>query len=96
MYLCYKKKKKNKENSMEAKIAKITFSAPIEIKEELTRLKDELGVSVSSFLTELIVQFKEKREREKWVQASILMEQEYKTNKELSAWVNFEEDMLES
>ena len=86
------------ENDEEVEVSKHPASPEKreEIKEELTRLKDELGVSVSSFLTELIVQFKEKREREKWVQASILMEQEYKTNKELSAWVNFEEDMLET
>jgi len=74
-------------------VEKITFSAPLEIKVELARVKDELGVSISSYLSNLIRKDKENRERERWIKACTFMQNEYENNDELKVWSEFEEDI---
>lgn len=50
---------------------KITFNLPSELKEQVSSLKDDLHMSMSSIYVEAIKQYVEKKEKEKWSTAAL-------------------------
>ncbi len=75
---------------------KITFSAPLEFKENLKTLKEEYNLkSISALLQEALKTYAKQKEIEKWEKAAQIMAEEYETNKELKEWSEFTENVYE-
>jgi len=53
-------------NTYGSHIEKITFNIPLELKEQVVALKDELKVSLSSIYNEAIANYIQQKELEKW------------------------------
>ena len=53
-------------NSYGTPIEKVTFNIPIELKEQVIALKDELKVSLSAIYNEAIANYIKQKELEKW------------------------------
>jgi post-segregation antitoxin (ccd killing protein) len=68
-------------------VEKVTFNIPIELKEQVMALKEELHVSLSSIYNEAITNHLKQKERDKWQKgvALALDDKEYiELSKELS------------
>ncbi len=48
------------------KTEKITFNIPVELKEKVMEIRDELHVSLSTIYNEAIANYVRQRERDKW------------------------------
>jgi post-segregation antitoxin (ccd killing protein) len=75
-------------NSYGTSIEKVTFNIPIELKEQVIALKDELKVSLSAIYNEAIANYIKQKELEKWQKGvdMALNDQEYMTmSKELGS-----------
>ena len=73
---------------------KITVTIPLELKERLVVLKDELKTSMSSIYKEALESYLEKKEIEKFKKSALIMANIYEEDEELNSWANFEEDIL--
>ena len=62
---------------------KVTFNIPAELKEQVTALKNELQVSLSTICNEAIANYLQQKEREKWTKG-VSMALEDKEYMELS------------
>jgi len=75
-------------NTYGTSIEKVTFNIPIELKEQVIALKDELKVSLSAIYNEAIANYIQQKELEKWQKGvnMALNDQEYMTiSKELGS-----------
>ena len=75
-------------NTYGTSIEKVTFNIPIELKEQVIALKDELKVSLSAIYNEAIANYIQQKELEKWQKGvnMALVDQEYMTlTKELGS-----------
>jgi len=75
-------------NTYGKSIEKVTFNIPVELKEQVIALKDELKVSLSTIYNEAIANYIKQKELEKWQRGvdMALNDQEYMTlAKELSS-----------
>ena len=53
-------------NTYGTSIEKVTFNIPLELKEQVIALKDELKVSLSAIYNEAIANYIQQKELEKW------------------------------
>ncbi len=81
---------------MTAQNQKITVLVPLEIKNALDQLKNDLQASLNSIYVMAISEFLEKKKREKLRMQAAQMVEEYKTNPEMIEWQEFEGDRSES
>jgi len=60
-------------------IEKVTFNIPVELKEQVVALKDELHVSLSTIYNEAIANYLKQKELDKWQKgvSRALKDQEY-------------------
>jgi predicted transcriptional regulator len=75
-------------NTYGKSIEKVTFNIPVELKEQVIALKDELKVSLSTIYNEAIANYIKQKELEKWQRGvdMALNDQEYMTlTKELGS-----------
>jgi len=75
-------------NTYGTSIEKVTFNIPLELKEQVIILKDELKVSLSAIYNEAIANYIKQKELEKWQKGvnMALKDQEYMTiSKELGS-----------
>jgi len=75
-------------NTYGTSIEKVTFNIPLELKEQVIALKDELKVSLSAIYNEAIANYIQQKELEKWQKGvnMALNDQEYMTiSKELGS-----------
>ena len=75
-------------NTYGKSIEKVTFNIPLELKEQVIALKDELKVSLSTIYNEAIANYIKQKELEKWQRGvdMALNDQEYMTlTKELGS-----------
>jgi len=75
-------------NTYGKSIEKVTFNIPVELKEQVIALKDELKVSLSTIYNEAIANYIKQKELEKWQRGvdMALNDQEYVTlTKELGS-----------
>jgi predicted transcriptional regulator len=77
------------------KAEKVTFNIPVELKNQVVQLKDELNISMSSIYIEAIKTYVQEQEKKRWQEAARLMSREYEENEELKDWNEFEEDINE-
>jgi len=66
-------------NTYGKSIEKVTFNIPVELKEQVIALKDELKVSLSTIYNEAIANYIKQKELEKWQRGvdMALNDQEY-------------------
>ena len=66
-------------NTYGTSIEKVTFNIPLELKEQVVALKDELKVSLSAIYNEAIANYIQQKELEKWQKGvnMALADQEY-------------------
>ena len=66
-------------NTYGTSIEKVTFNMPLELKEQVVALKEELKVSLSSIYNEAIANYIKQKELEKWQKGvdMALNDQEY-------------------
>jgi len=66
-------------NTYGTSIEKVTFNIPLELKEQVIALKDELKVSLSAIYNEAIANYIQQKELEKWQRGvdMALSDQEY-------------------
>ncbi len=66
-------------NTYGTSIEKVTFNIPLELKEQVIALKDELNVSLSAIYNEAIANYIKQKELEKWQRGvdMALNDQEY-------------------
>ena len=66
-------------NTYGTSIEKVTFNIPLELKEQVIILKDELKVSLSAIYNEAIANYIQQKELEKWQKGvnMALADQEY-------------------
>jgi len=66
-------------NTYGTSIEKVTFNIPLELKEQVIALKDELKVSLSAIYNEAIANYIKQKELEKWQRGvdMALADQEY-------------------
>jgi len=74
---------------------KITITLPMQIKQEVVRLKDDLKMSMNSIYQTAIQEYVKQKKREKLRQEAQDMVEEYKNNSEIIELANFEEDVVE-
>ncbi len=75
-------------NTYSSSIEKVTFNIPIELKEQVIALKNELKVSLSAIYNEAIANYIKQKELEKWQKgvSMALLDKEYMAlNKELGS-----------
>ena len=53
-------------------VEKVTFNIPVELKEQVVALKDELHVSLSTIYNEAIANYLKQKELDKWQKGVIL------------------------
>jgi hypothetical protein len=75
---------------------KTTLNMPIELKQKVLELKDELKLSMSAIYIQAIEEFVKKQEEQKWIKAAKIMKEEYENNPELKDWIEFEEDIYDT
>ncbi len=74
---------------------KVTFNLPVDLKDEVLKLKDELQVSLNTIYKNAIAEYVEKQEIKKWEEAAKIASKDEKylvLCKELS---NTKEDLYE-
>ncbi len=76
-------KEKDMALSQNIPMEKVTFNIPAELKEQVTALKNELQVSLSTICNEAIANYLQQKEREKWTKG-VSMALEDKEYMELS------------
>jgi hypothetical protein len=74
---------------------KITITLPMQIKQEVLRLKNDLNMSMNSIYQTAIQEYVKQKNREKLRQEAQDMLEEYKNNSEIIELANFEEDVVE-
>jgi hypothetical protein len=74
---------------------KITITLPMQIKQEVLRLKNDLNMSMNSIYQTAIQEYVKQKNREKLRQEAQDMVEEYKNNSEIIELANFEEDVVE-
>lgn len=74
---------------------KVTITLPIQIKEEVAKLKDEMKISMNSIYLTAIQEYIKQKNREKLRLEALQMVEEYKTNPEMIELGNFEENIVE-
>ena len=74
---------------------KITITLPMQIKQEVLRLKNDLNMSMNSIYQTAIEEYVKQKNREKLRQEAQDMVEEYKNNPEIIELANFEEDVVE-
>jgi metal-responsive CopG/Arc/MetJ family transcriptional regulator len=74
---------------------KVTITLPIQIKQEVERLKYDLKVSMNSIYQTAIQEYIKQKNREKLRQEAKDMVKEYKNNPEMIELADFEEDVVE-
>ena len=74
---------------------KITITLPMQIKQEVLRLKDDLKMSMNNIYQTAIQEYVKQKNREKLRQEAQDMVEEYKNNSEIIELANFEEDVVE-
>lgn len=74
---------------------KVTITLPIQIKEEVAKLKDEMKISMNSIYLTAIQEYVKQKNREKLRLEALQMVEEYKTNPEMIELGNFEENIVE-
>lgn len=77
------------------KYTKTTISIPTHLKEEVIKLKNELGVSMNSICQTAIEEYLNQKDIEKLRAGALEMVDEYAKNTELLEWSNFEDDIIE-
>jgi predicted transcriptional regulator len=77
------------------KAEKVTFNIPVELKEQVIHLKEELNISMSSIYIDAIKAYVQEQDKKRWQEAAKLMSKEYEQNDELKEWSEFEEDINE-
>ncbi len=68
---------------------KTTMLFPVEIKQEVESLAQELKISMTAFVLSSIKEHMQKIEAQRWEKAVTIMSAEYTTDEELKEWSGF-------
>ena len=74
---------------------KVTITLPSHIKDEVSKLKEELHLSMNAIYQTAIAEYVEKKQREQLRKEAEAMVSEYKNNPEILELSRFEEDIHE-
>ena len=82
-------------NVRDNSLSKVTIQIPTYLKNDVSLLKDSLGISMNSIYKEAIIEYIEKKKQEQLQKEALEMLDEYKSNPEIIELMEFVEDIDE-